>query len=189
MLVKFSHSQATDPRDKIYALLGIASDARSSGTLRPDYEISTGQAIRNTISFLLFQEVRDPSCLPLPMNLDFDNLLQVLPRLPEYVVSWAVLHDCAATVTATISQVSDISQIPYNFLLDDFDAYFHPLRMLVVKVLAKKRSLTLLHDSNGILVGRCSHQPSVIYIFHPSASKVWRYRAGDVYTSTLKLGS
>lgn len=140
LLLKFKDSQATDPRDKIYALLGIASDARTNGTLRPDYEISPGQAIRNTISFLLFQEVRDPSCLALPMDLSFEALLQVLPNLPEYVVSWAVLHDCDATVTATIPQVTDINRIPERFSLHDFDAYFSPYRNLVVHLLENRNS-------------------------------------------------
>ncbi|KAK1778528.1 heterokaryon incompatibility protein-domain-containing protein [Copromyces sp. CBS 386.78] len=85
LLMKFSASEATDPRDKIYALLGIASDARASNTLRPDYEISLDRAIYNTISFLLFQEIHEPSSLPLPMHRNIDDLHQFLPRLREYI--------------------------------------------------------------------------------------------------------
>ncbi|KAH8891716.1 HET-domain-containing protein, partial [Thozetella sp. PMI_491] len=51
LLKEFRASEATDPRDKVYALLGIASDARDS-SLRPDYGLSETQAVRNTISYL-----------------------------------------------------------------------------------------------------------------------------------------
>jgi hypothetical protein len=38
MLVKFRKSEATDPRDSIYALLGISSDACDTDFLKPNYE-------------------------------------------------------------------------------------------------------------------------------------------------------
>ncbi|KAJ9633664.1 hypothetical protein H2199_009292 [Coniosporium tulheliwenetii] len=37
LLVKFSESEATDPRDMVYALLGISSDACASEVLQADY--------------------------------------------------------------------------------------------------------------------------------------------------------
>jgi hypothetical protein len=37
LLLKFRESRASDPRDKVYALLGISSDARNTDSLRPDY--------------------------------------------------------------------------------------------------------------------------------------------------------
>lgn len=40
-------SEATDPRDKVYALLGIFSDV--NGELRPNYEISTVELSRNAL--------------------------------------------------------------------------------------------------------------------------------------------
>ena len=52
LLRKFSQSKASDPRDKIYAILGITSDARNSTLLRSDYEKSSLELIRNTARFL-----------------------------------------------------------------------------------------------------------------------------------------
>lgn len=40
LLSKFCKAKASDPRDTIYALLGISSDAYDTDTLRPDYSKS-----------------------------------------------------------------------------------------------------------------------------------------------------
>jgi hypothetical protein len=53
LLVKFGESEATEPRDIIYALLGISSDACNTDLLRADYEKPIQEVIRDTISFLL----------------------------------------------------------------------------------------------------------------------------------------
>jgi hypothetical protein len=52
LLLKFSESEASDPRDKVYALLGISSDARDTGRLRPDYTKDLEKVIYDTSSFL-----------------------------------------------------------------------------------------------------------------------------------------
>lgn len=90
LLVKFGTSKATDHRDNIYALLGIASDARASNTLRPNYQVSLGRAICHTISFLLFDEAYDPSARPLPEDMDFTTFLRILPKLSDYILGWAL---------------------------------------------------------------------------------------------------
>ena len=53
MLGKFRNSEATDPRDKIYALLGISSDTCDTGLLKADYGKDLQDVIFNTASFLL----------------------------------------------------------------------------------------------------------------------------------------
>ena len=53
LLVKRRYSAATNERDIIYALLGLSTDALQSNPLRPDYEKSTQEVIRDAISFLL----------------------------------------------------------------------------------------------------------------------------------------
>ena len=63
MLVKFCKSEATDPRDSIYALLGISSDACDTNFLRADYEKNLQDVIFNTTLFLLnFNELNTPKC-------------------------------------------------------------------------------------------------------------------------------
>lgn len=53
LLVKFRESKATDPRDSIYALLGISSDACDTDRLKVNYEKDIQDVIFDTVSFLL----------------------------------------------------------------------------------------------------------------------------------------
>ncbi|KAK4184348.1 heterokaryon incompatibility protein-domain-containing protein [Podospora australis] len=64
LLDKFSESQATDPRDKVYALLRIAPDARE--VLMPDYEISERDVVQRVASFLVFGRILDRSTYDFP---------------------------------------------------------------------------------------------------------------------------
>jgi len=52
LLVKFRESEASDLRDKVFALLGISSDARDTDALRPDYTQSLEEVVHSTSSFL-----------------------------------------------------------------------------------------------------------------------------------------
>lgn len=53
LLSKFSKAEASDSRDRIYALLGISSDAHDDDALRPDYEKSLEDVVKTTVAFLL----------------------------------------------------------------------------------------------------------------------------------------
>ncbi|OCK82082.1 HET-domain-containing protein, partial [Lepidopterella palustris CBS 459.81] len=53
MLVKFFKSEASDPRDKIYALLDISSDACDTDLLKANYEKNIQDVIFDTTLFLL----------------------------------------------------------------------------------------------------------------------------------------
>ncbi|TGO25876.1 hypothetical protein BPAE_0071g00480 [Botrytis paeoniae] len=59
LLVRFRESEATDDRDKIYALLGISSDAHRSNILDPKCDKSSQQVIREAVSFILAENVED----------------------------------------------------------------------------------------------------------------------------------
>lgn len=89
LLAKFKNSGATDPRDNIYALLGIASDVRSNGKLQPDYSVSTQSTFHAAISYLVFGEnPASPICALPPWN--FYLLTNYLTELPERVLEWAI---------------------------------------------------------------------------------------------------
>ena len=60
MLVKFRKSKATDPRDNIYALLGISSDVCDTNLLKANYEKDLQDVIFDTTSFLLKFNDLDP---------------------------------------------------------------------------------------------------------------------------------
>jgi ankyrin repeat protein len=63
MLVKFRKSEATDPRDSIYALLGISSDACDTDLLKVNYKKNLQDVIFDTTSFLLdFNKLDSPIC-------------------------------------------------------------------------------------------------------------------------------
>ena len=53
MLDKFRNSEATDSRDKIFALLGISSDIHGNNILKADYGKNLQDVVFDTISFLL----------------------------------------------------------------------------------------------------------------------------------------
>lgn len=61
LLHKFRHSKAHDPRDMVYALLGIASDPNLERALRPDYEKTEQNIIREVIAYLCHLDIE---CLP-----------------------------------------------------------------------------------------------------------------------------
>lgn len=55
LLSKFCRAKASDPRDMIYALLGISSDAYDLDEFRPDYSKSLEDVIKTTVTFFLNQ--------------------------------------------------------------------------------------------------------------------------------------
>jgi len=61
LLTKFRNSKESDPRDKIYALLAISSDAHDTDLLRADYDKSPQEFVRDTVSFLLKKNQSDHS--------------------------------------------------------------------------------------------------------------------------------
>jgi hypothetical protein len=80
MLDKFRNSEATDPRDKIYALVGISSDTCGTNDLKTDYGKDLQDVVFNTTSFLLnFNELNT--------NRFFDwTLLEFLEKLDKLAV-------------------------------------------------------------------------------------------------------
>ncbi|KAK1831424.1 HET-domain-containing protein [Podospora conica] len=82
LLVKFQASEATDERDKVYALLGISSDASLRNAFPPDYEKPMHKVMQNTISFVLFRRLVDLDAYPLPVL-----------EMPD--IHWRQANNCA----------------------------------------------------------------------------------------------
>lgn len=62
MLIKFQGSMAADERDKVYALLGIASDTSETGFLKADYNKDVEDVIFEAVSFILnFRQLSSPT--------------------------------------------------------------------------------------------------------------------------------
>jgi ankyrin repeat protein len=89
LLLKFRWSKASDPRDAIYALVGISSDACNSKCLVPDYELSEDDVVRNTMAFIL--RFRDPEIPPPPLpKCDLQEFLEDLEFIGSRLTPWAV---------------------------------------------------------------------------------------------------
>jgi hypothetical protein len=91
LLLAFRGSEASDPRDVIYALLGISSDGRSANIPTPDYEKSLQEVIFDTVAYFL--PIRD-STIPkfdLPWQ-TLDQFLDDLPWLESEMLKWTIIE-------------------------------------------------------------------------------------------------
>ncbi|KAL7901208.1 heterokaryon incompatibility domain-containing protein [Trichoderma sp. SZMC 28014] len=66
LLSRFVDSQATEPRDLIYALRGMSSDAKDAPDLYPDYTKFEEQLVRDTILFIYPVQSDDLAAVQLP---------------------------------------------------------------------------------------------------------------------------
>jgi hypothetical protein len=87
LLLKFAKTAASDPRDNIYALLGLSSDACNSDLLRADYSKSVQEVIKDVVLFLLrFPVLYDTNFLPIYTMPQF---LESAGFLGDLALSWA----------------------------------------------------------------------------------------------------
>lgn len=81
VLQKFSSCESTDPRDQIFALLGLSSDCAKDGRVfLPKYELNTLECIQQTVFFLAFREIPVSDLFSLP-DWDLEAFRQKLPSL------------------------------------------------------------------------------------------------------------
>lgn len=94
LLRKFGRSKASDPRDIIYALIGLSEDAYTSDILRPNYEISLQQVIQNTVGYLLTRsgDLHKGSYTGVLPAWDLEKFLWALHDLPMETFLWAMQH-------------------------------------------------------------------------------------------------
>lgn len=89
LIKKFGKSEASNPRDIIYALLGISSNFKDNRVLSPEYDITFEEAVQKTVWALLFGEVLDRSLYKLP-TWGKTQFLDSLQDLPGSVFDWAI---------------------------------------------------------------------------------------------------
>lgn len=65
LLGKFTASKCSDPRDFVFALLGIASDERAREVIKPDYELSLEEVIKSTLLYVVSSSSSDVGALSL----------------------------------------------------------------------------------------------------------------------------
>lgn len=88
LLKTYRERDATDPRDKIYGLLGMASDATEIGIV-PDYSISWQEVYKRT-AVKLIQNYHDP-CLVAHQSLGL-SLENEKVGLPSWAPDWSISH-------------------------------------------------------------------------------------------------
>ena len=88
-LVKFCECEATDPRDNIYAFLGISSDACDADLLRADYGKRVEDVIFDTTAFILNFNALD-SPISRFFHWTLPEFLGNLPRLANEVFKCAM---------------------------------------------------------------------------------------------------
>jgi hypothetical protein len=86
LLLKFGKSEASDPRDLIYALLGMSSDACDTDLLQVNYEKSVQEVIHDAALFL-FGSGYPIHCLP---DWTLREFLEELNSLSNGVFKWAL---------------------------------------------------------------------------------------------------
>lgn len=94
LLRKFGKSKAKDPRDIIYALLGLSKDAFESDSLRPNYQISVQEAIQHTVAYLLHKSgnvKHYPRYNEMPIW-SMRQFLSAVKDLSFQVYAWALRH-------------------------------------------------------------------------------------------------
>lgn len=97
MLNKFQNSEATDPRDHIYALLDISSDTYKADLLKADYTKDIKDVIFDTVSFLLDFHKLDPGPRRF-FDWESSKLLDNLNSLPNEVLKCAIGKDQGAVI-------------------------------------------------------------------------------------------
>lgn len=93
LLQKFGRSKAKEPRDIIYALLGLSKDAFASRMLRPNYEISLQEVVQHAVAYLLFQSghMKNPRHHDMPAW-SMEEFLSSLESLPSRAHKWDSYH-------------------------------------------------------------------------------------------------
>lgn len=93
LIQKFGRSEASDPRDIIFALLGLSGDTHSSELLRPNYQINLEQTIQQCVAYFLIQTHDLPAYTATRVQVlpkwSISQFLASLPDLALEVFRWA----------------------------------------------------------------------------------------------------
>ncbi|KAM7188359.1 Heterokaryon incompatibility protein (HET) domain containing protein [Rhypophila sp. PSN 637] len=120
LLRKFASCEATDLRDKVYALVGISSDAGMDGKLQPDYDtaVTMERVLHRTLSYLVFGEdsSSDSYARDLP-TWDLETIGRTDPEvLPKVLLDWSLMR---AFEGETTIQLLTQSRVDPNHLHKD----------------------------------------------------------------------
>ncbi|OSS45162.1 hypothetical protein B5807_09092 [Epicoccum nigrum] len=110
LLLRFKGSKASDPRDKIYALLGIASDRSTTNFPSPEYEKTEVEVVQDITNFLIGTQIGQKETPYLPHW----TLEEFLQRL-EHLFDSACIQAAIRGDTATVGSLLDAGKADPNF--------------------------------------------------------------------------
>src|SRR3569833_805601 len=88
LLIKFHKTFATYPQDRIFALLGIASD---EGIIEPDYNLPIEKLSLKVLNFLLFGKLEEDAFLgSLNLHTSQKTKHKADPKKARKIFKWAV---------------------------------------------------------------------------------------------------
>ncbi|KAM0446711.1 hypothetical protein ACHAO4_009211 [Trichoderma viride] len=148
LLSRFGGSEATEPRDLIYALRGMSSDAKDAPDLYPEYTKPEEELIRDAVLFLYPLQKEDLAALSLPTTIN--GLVLNLGDLGHRIYS-----KMFGKITRTRKHLDDLIQIsqtetrrlisPYRIRETqppaDFRGVYSPYEMEETQSPAKKRDV------------------------------------------------
>ncbi|KAI1501906.1 ankyrin repeat-containing domain protein [Biscogniauxia marginata] len=105
LLMRFSGSEASDDRDKVYALLGLCTHTKSDKRLVADHTKSIKDVIRDTFSYLCDER---PQLATFPQHSTLDGGLSSLESLDDVILlqgiksnDWKLIEDVLETRVVT----------------------------------------------------------------------------------------
>jgi hypothetical protein len=173
MLYIYRGFQATDERDRVFAMLGLASDAELLG-IRPDYDLSVDQLYRNTADRMLRLD-RFLALFSIPKSVTGPST----PDWPSWVPDWRLIPGCPPLVTYDI----DVNGMSY------FSCQATPIteeNTLLIECHGSLRGINGYVFDRVVEVGRASCPNSELPI---RQSLVAGPRDSAVFTEWLRIAS
>lgn len=117
MLQKFVGSEASRPRDRIYALLSVSSDTSKSRAILPDYQCDEEETAQGVLRFIVFGDHPVPPDVKLPRWTVYELLLRMSWSSHKYeglsiwvqLLSWALQDNASPALAKHIA----CTRLPY----------------------------------------------------------------------------
>lgn len=104
LIQMFKASQATDERDKIFALLGISSDIQENGLIQPDYSITAREVVQRVVWYLVTGQAPETHVGQF-LDWDFDQLILFFDRLSSPFLMSVFEGARPGTLSSLLSQM------------------------------------------------------------------------------------
>ncbi|KAJ1337582.1 HET domain-containing protein [Microdochium nivale] len=145
LLQELANSQATDPRDRVWALLDLCSDAEAKTALRPDYTKSEAGLVGDMIAYFCGCRIQTSDNV---LWRSIDETLQRREHMHNDVLEWLIAKDDVAQTARLLQHHSGELRITEEILRD---AYVRRMRSeeLLLLLLGHPRAPILTRRHNN----------------------------------------